>query len=81
MRIVESLQSEKAALDAQLCVVTADRDGLASECTRLRAANMEKDAQLALLLMGPSTPQNVVEEGIQAGCGAAPKSPPMHCDR
>lgn len=46
LRIVESLQAEKAALDSQLRAVTSDRD-------RLRSANLEKDRQLALLLAAP----------------------------
>lgn len=66
IRIVESLQGEKAALDAQLRAVATDRDGLAAECARLRAANLEKDQQLALLLAGRSS---IVLEQPASGLG------------
>merc|ERR1711920_314237 len=43
LRIISTLQSEKATMDAQLRALT-------SECASLRAANLEKDQQLAQLL-------------------------------
>jgi len=43
LRIIDSLRSEKVALDMQLRASEA-------ECSRLRSANLEKDLQLALLL-------------------------------
>jgi hypothetical protein len=52
LRIVESLQQEKAAMDMRLRAVMSERDRLEVECTDLRTANLEKDRQLALLLAG-----------------------------
>jgi hypothetical protein len=45
---MESLQAEKAALDERVTNLEADN-------SRLRAANLEKDRKLALLLGGLST--------------------------
>mmetsp|Transcript_101211 Transcript_101211/g.285322 ORF Transcript_101211/g.285322 Transcript_101211/m.285322 type:complete len:320 (+) Transcript_101211:1-960(+) len=54
LRIVGSLQAEKAAMDAQVQAISAERDRLEAECRRLLSANLEKDQQLALLLaQGP----------------------------
>lgn len=50
LRIVESLQAEKAAMDEQMRAVMAERDRLEAECARLRDANLEKDRQLAGVL-------------------------------
>lgn len=55
LRIIKSLQAEKAAADARLSAVLADRDRLEAENTQLRAANLEKDHQLALLLSSSLT--------------------------
>jgi len=52
LRIVDTLQAEKAALDARLRAVTTDRDRLEADCAALRAANLEKDKQLVQLLTG-----------------------------
>jgi hypothetical protein len=50
LRLVDSLQAEKAALDERLRHVLADNGSLQEDNARLRAANLEKDRQLALLL-------------------------------
>lgn len=50
LRLVDSLQSEKSALDERLHQVSADRERLEADNARLRAANLEKDRQLALFL-------------------------------
>jgi len=55
IRLVDNLQCEKSALDARLRQVLADRERVEADNARLRAANLEKDRQLALLLGGLST--------------------------
>eukprot|EP00927_Polykrikos_kofoidii_P047860 TRINITY_DN42146_c0_g1_i1.p1 TRINITY_DN42146_c0_g1~~TRINITY_DN42146_c0_g1_i1.p1 ORF type:complete len:841 (-),score=144.15 TRINITY_DN42146_c0_g1_i1:137-2659(-) len=59
LRIVETLQAEKTAMDSHLRAVTADRDRLDAECVRLRAANREKDLQMAMLLEGMNAGQGL----------------------
>lgn len=50
MQIVDSLQAEKAGLDARLGEMRTERDRLEAENARLRAVNLERDRQMALLL-------------------------------
>jgi len=53
LKLVDLLQVEKAGLDAQLGAMRSDRDRLEADNARLRAANLEKDRQMALLLARP----------------------------
>lgn len=57
LRIVESLQAEKAAMGEQVRAVMAERDRLEAECARLRDANLEKDRQLAQVLSSKASVQ------------------------
>lgn len=50
LQVVEALYTEKASLNSRLNAVLKDRRTLEAENDRLRAANLEKDRQLALLL-------------------------------
>mmetsp|Transcript_104545 Transcript_104545/g.164990 ORF Transcript_104545/g.164990 Transcript_104545/m.164990 type:complete len:874 (-) Transcript_104545:87-2708(-) len=50
LRLIDSLQAEKAALDGRLRAVLADHERVEADNARLRTANLEKDRQLALLL-------------------------------
>lgn len=71
LRMVESLQAEKAALDERLHTVLAshetERQRLETDNARLRAANLEKDRQLAHLLGSVSANCTSTRESI-GGC-------------
>jgi len=77
LRIIESLRSEKVALHELLCKAATERGVLEAECARLRAVNLEKDRQLAALLLvdgcsaagGASKPGSFV--------GSPPQRPPL----
>lgn len=50
LQIVDTLQAEKAGLDARLNAMRSERDRLEAENARLRASNLERDRQMAMLL-------------------------------
>mmetsp|Transcript_64814 Transcript_64814/g.122924 ORF Transcript_64814/g.122924 Transcript_64814/m.122924 type:complete len:868 (-) Transcript_64814:36-2639(-) len=50
LRLVDSLQAEKAALEERLRAVGNDKEKLEADNARLRAANLEKDRQIICLL-------------------------------
>ncbi|CAK0796015.1 unnamed protein product [Prorocentrum cordatum] len=75
MQVVQSLHAEKAAMDArmrseraamdvQLNAALADRARLEMECDQLRAANLEKDRQMAALLASMGQPLGTVTHAI-----------------
>jgi len=68
LRIVDTLQADKAGLDARLACLRGDRDKLEAENARLRAANLEKDRQIAVLLASAHG------EGSRAGHSSAARS-------
>merc|ERR1719198_336736 len=74
MRIIDSLQAEKASLDGELNVVQKERDRLQVENARLRASNLEKDRQLAGVLRNLRIGDNASESiSMQLG-GLSPNS-------
>lgn len=75
LRLIESLQSEKAGLNSKLDFLREDRDRLEEDNAQLRAANLEKDRQLAALLgtlPRPRCPAPAVARGAPGGFQAAP---------
>lgn len=50
LRIIDTLQADKVSLDSKICGMRGDRDRLEAENAQLRAANLEKDRQIAILL-------------------------------
>merc|ERR1712083_644134 len=49
-KLVRTLQADNAGLDTRLTAMRNDRDRLEKDNARLRASNLEKDRQIALLL-------------------------------